>query len=408
MDDNRLQVIQTKQFHDRVGAEALLLDFVRETFPDLDVTAVELRPLAVSLNSFNGLLTRADGTKLFFKTHVEPGSVVREYYNSKLLAEAGYPIIEPKYASTDYGKQFLIYDVIDSPSVFDVARAIDRGTPLPGADLEALTAAQQKADDALLDIYLRSLQWQSADDAAKAPVHQLFYHRLGERYQQFYEGKPFVLPGGIALAWEDLCSRRLSINGVPYREILGDAILRARDLLEPAREGWSVVGHGDAHNGNLFFSSDRLVYFDPAFAGHHHPLLDLAKPLFHNSFATWMYHPDEIGQTLEIELHHRESDRLYINHNYTLSPCREMFLNSKRSRLYEPFLREVRGRDGWTPDSNRMLRAALMCCPLFTMNLADRERFSPEVALLGLCFVFEMGVLNFYSESPIEEFVREP
>jgi len=57
---------------------------------------VELRPLAVSLNSFNGFLTLRDGSKLFYKTHVEPGSVIDEYYNTTLLAEAGYPIIKPR------------------------------------------------------------------------------------------------------------------------------------------------------------------------------------------------------------------------------------------------------------------------------------------------------------------------
>jgi len=48
---------------------------------------VELRPLAVSLNSFNGFLTLANGGRLFFKTR-GPGSVIGEYYNSKLLADA--------------------------------------------------------------------------------------------------------------------------------------------------------------------------------------------------------------------------------------------------------------------------------------------------------------------------------
>src|SRR5258707_10041489 len=136
--DSRLQHIQQLQYTDRAAAEALLLAFIREVFPALDVIGVELRPLAVSLNSFNGFLTLRDGSRLFYKTHVEPGSVIDEYYNSTLLAEAGYPVIQPRFASTEYGKQFLIYDVITSPSVFDVARAIE----LNGrSDLPALTAA---------------------------------------------------------------------------------------------------------------------------------------------------------------------------------------------------------------------------------------------------------------------------
>src|SRR5262245_6277138 len=81
INDSRLQQIQLLQFTDRPAAEALLLDFVRETFPQLEATAIVLRPLAVSLNSFNGDLILASGEKLFFKTHVEPGSIIHEYYN---------------------------------------------------------------------------------------------------------------------------------------------------------------------------------------------------------------------------------------------------------------------------------------------------------------------------------------
>ena len=80
-------------------------------------------------------------------------------------------------------------------------------------------------------------------------------------------------------------------------------IARAKFLLEPAQSGPAVVGHGDAHNGNLFLREAGMVYFDPAFAGRHDPLLDLVKPLYHNVHAMWMYFPDvlveERGATLE-------------------------------------------------------------------------------------------------------------
>ncbi|MEP7286529.1 MAG: hypothetical protein ABI947_12255 [Chloroflexota bacterium] len=395
MGDERLRTIQSLQFTDRAGAEALLLGFVRETFPDLDSVAIELRPLAVSLNSFNGFLTLANGRKLFFKTHVEPDSIVGEYYNSTLLAEAGYPIIKPLYASTEYGKQFLIYDLIDSPSVFDVAHAIERGER---DDLVALTAAQNRADDDLLRIYLSTLAWQSAEDAAKAPIHQLFHHRLGARYQEFYGGKAFELPQGISLTWDDLLDRQWAIIGVDFHGSLRDAIHRANvDTIRPDRAYWSVIGHGDAHNGNVFARPEGLVYFDPAFGGRHNPLLDLTKPLFHNVFATWMYHPHEVAESLQIEFH---DDGTYIRvmHNYRLSACREMFLESKVQRVLLPLAVELARRDP-PPDTadprsyiRETLKAALMCCPLLTMNLADRQRFPPEVGLLGLCFVIEMGL----------------
>jgi hypothetical protein len=407
--DNRLQEIQALQFTDKAKAESLLLAFIRETFPQLDALSVQLRPLAVSLNSFNGFLTLADGKTLFFKTHVEPNSIVGEYYNSSMLAEAGYPVIRPLHVSTEYGKQFLIYEVIDAPSVFDVARAIERGEQ---QGLVGLTEAQNRADDQLLAIYLKTLERQSADDAAKAPVHQLFHHRLGARYNDFYVGKEFALPGGMALKWENLSRRRWEINGVYYNGTIAAAVDRARTRLEPARADWSVVGHGDAHNGNVFYTPNGLTYFDPAFGGRHHPLLDLTKPLFHNVFATWMYHPREVDAAMKLTWYD-DGKVIHVQHNYlqnylqshlkngTPSPIRTMFFESKVSRVLQPFLVEMYRRERAAGRQaivwDEYLRSALMCCPLLTMNLADRQKFPPTIGLLGLCFVIQMA---WQSETP--------
>ncbi|MFN8451737.1 MAG: hypothetical protein U0521_24885 [Anaerolineae bacterium] len=100
-----LQHIQALQFSDKAAAEALLLEFLRANYP-FDAVAVELRPLAVSLNSFNGIMTLADGSRLFFKTHIESDGVIDEYYHAALLAEAGYPVLSPIYASKKAGNSF--------------------------------------------------------------------------------------------------------------------------------------------------------------------------------------------------------------------------------------------------------------------------------------------------------------
>jgi hypothetical protein len=319
---------------------------------------------------------------LFFKTHVEPGSVVQEYYNSTLLAEAGYPIIKPLYASTDYGKQFLIYDLINAPSVFDVAHAIERKER---DDLDALTSAQQATDDHLWKIYQKTLQPQTAEAAGKVPVHQLFFHRLGARYQQYYGGQSFALPNA-SLAWDELLTRKWVINDIAFNGTLSSAIEHARALLCPDREGASIIGHGDAHNGNVFFTPPNLLYFDPAFGGRHHPLLDLTKPLFHNVFATWMYHPQEVQNTLVITWQD-DGTTIRVQHNYQPSAVRHMFFESKVQRVLTPLVLTLD-----MPAWREYLKSSLLCCPLLTMNLADRKRFPAEIGLLGLCYAVEMGL----------------
>jgi hypothetical protein len=384
-----LQRIQQLQFTDKQAAEQMVLTFVRESF-ELDVIGVELRPLAVSLNSFNGFLTLADRSRLFFKTHTESRTIISEYYSAGTLAEAGYPIVQPLYSSTEVGKQLLIYEVIDDQSVFDIAWSIEGGD---GDSLPDLQAAQVAGDMLVSRIYQNTLGWQTAEQAEGAVVHQLFHHRLaGGRLADFY-GAParIALPGG-EFDMADVRRAHWTINGQRYDETLDDLIVRATTLLEPAQAGPAISGHGDAHNGNVFFQRDRgsLLYFDPAFAGRHHPLLDLAKPVFHNVFAMWMYFPADKQRSTAIDLH-RQGDRFEVTYQYDLPPVRHMFLDSKVDNVLIPVLRELQGRGWLRADWREYFKAALLCCPLLTMNLADPVRFPPEISLIGLANAVEMG-----------------
>ncbi|MBL8144833.1 MAG: phosphotransferase [Anaerolineae bacterium] len=393
-----LDAIQRLQFNDRQAAEALLLEFMRSEL-GLNAVTVELRPLAVSLNSFNGFVTLDDGTRLFFKTHTESDTIIAEYYNAVQLAEAGYPVLQPIHTSTEAGRQLLIYPVVDDQSVFDVAWAIEQGDL--GA-LAELTEAQQAADDHLMEIYAATLALQGAAESAAAPVHQLFHHRLaGGRLERFYGPLPGVdgdspsitLPDG-AHSMREIRQVRWTINGRGYDDTLDDLIRRALLLLEPAQPGPSIVGHGDAHNGNVFFLRESkppsLMYFDPAFAGRHHPLLDLAKPLFHNVFAMWMYHAQEKADALMLTVR-KADDRWAITHDYTLPPVRTMFWTSKVERVLLPVLDLLKRNGMLHEDWRDFLKAAFFCCPLLTINLADETRFPRVISLLGVCMAVELG-----------------
>lgn len=401
MHESVLQRVQTLQFTDQAAAESLLLDFIRETFA-LDVASLNLRPLATSLNSFNGFLMTVGGRRLFFKSHTESDTIIGEYYNAAMLAEAGYPVIQPVMSSTEVDKQLLLYEVIDDPAVFDVAWTLENERRDDMTLLATLREAQNHADDDLLRLYRATLAPQSAEEALKAPVHQLFYHRLtGGRLTRFYGPLPgesgedvmIALPDGDHLM-RDVRHAQWVINGQRYAESLDDIIRRAVDLLNPARADVSIVGHGDAHNGNVFLQTEahppRLLYFDPAFAGRHHPLLDLTKPLFHNVFAMWMYFPAEKRAVTPISLSIK-GKVWQVDYAYDLPEVRRMFLTSKVARTLKPILRDLRERGQLRDDWRAMLKAALFCCPFLTMNLADPAKFPPEISLLGLAMAVEMG-----------------
>ncbi len=400
-----LDTIQRLQFTDRAAAEAMLACFLRDEL-GMEPAKIELRPLAVSLNSFNGFLIMRDGSRLFFKTHTEADTVITEFYNAEQLAEAGYPVLKPIYSSTETGRQLLIYPVVDEPSVFDVAWAIDNGQM---KDFEGLTKAQRAADDRLYQCYARTLATSSAEESAAAPIHQLFYHRMaGGRMVRYYgEGRgsdlPLGLPDGGSVSLCKLREAAWSINGQEYAESINEIIERALRLLHPAQPGPSVIGHGDAHNGNLFYQRERqsLMYFDPAFAGRHSPLLDLAKPLFHNVFAMWMYYPHDKADQLHLTAHY-DQGRLIVKHDYWLSDVRRMFLTSKIERVLLPTLRMLRESDALRDDWRDVLKAALFCCPFLTMNLADQTRFPPSIQVLGFSMAVEMGAESASQRSVID------
>ncbi len=383
-----LQHIQALQFADKAAAEALLLDFLRANYP-FDAASVELRPLAVSLNSFNGFMTLADGRRLFFKTHIEADGVIDEYYHAALLAEAGYPVLQPIYTANEAGRQLLVYEVISDPSVFDLAWAIENGS---SALLPELTTAQNRADDLLLQLYRNTLEWHPAEDASAAPIHQLFYHRLtGGRLARFYDGTQIALPGGT-VPMAAARAARWNVNGQEYDTTLDDLIARAAVLLRAGQGGASIIGHGDAHNGNVFFRGvdSPLMYFDPAFAGRHSPLLDLTKPLFHNVFAMWMYYPVEKAAQTRITLV-KDGGVWRVDYDYALHPVRETFLHSKVERTLIPLLQMLKARGWLRTDWRAYLKAALFCCPFLTMNLTDSAKFPADISLLGLAMAVEMG-----------------
>ena len=406
MSDDVLQLVQHLQFSQPDRAARLLLQLLREIFP-LDIRAVQLRPLAVSLNSINGTLTLADGHRLFFKSHVEPDSAISEYYQATALAQAGWPVIRPLHSSTAWGRQLLLYEVVNDPTVFDVAWQIECGE---SAQQESLRVAQQASDDELLTLYQRSLRWQSGSEAGSAGVHQLFWHRLtGGRMASFYGPQStFVLPQGrrsMGQVWR----ARWTINGQRYEATLAELVSRARELLSPAQSGPAIAGHGDAHNGNVFLRDGgrRMVYFDPAFAGQHHPLLDLAKPLFHNVFAMWMYFPHEKAALTQVSVHEGADGRWQVEHDYDIPPVRELFFSSKLERVLLPLLRELAARDWLRPDWRSYLKLALFCCPLLTMNLADSSRFPPSISLLGLGQAIETGADSAGQSSRLDQALDE-
>ncbi len=404
------------QFSDKTQAERELLGFLRQT-EDPSIEKIELTPKPESLNSINGFITYANKEKYFFKSHVEENEQISEYYNASSLAKAGYPVIAAKQITHKPGKQIALYEIVSLPTLFDLIKEED--LQLAGNSLsqfsQILVDTQIDLDKTVANIYENTLQELSAQEHAKAPIHQLFSHRLAEdgRIGLFYRGKSLNL-GNESLSFDSLANMRWLINGVEYVDTLGQIIEQSRAMLVP-QAGPTAIGHGDAHNGNVFVDVEnrKLLMFDPAFAGRHNPLLDITKPLFHNVFARWMYYPEQVLK--EFELSYKVTDdQIIIEHSYNPSVLRLQFLQSRIDNVLLPTLHYLQERKLLDDHWRNYLAAALFCCPFLTVNLLApyvangslAQRYEAPIKLLGLCMAVEFSAVARQGKSQLSQIIN--
>jgi len=417
-------------------AEEMLHAFLSDLFP-LSIASVEIRPDTLSLNSVNGFIRlstpdkKAGASILFFKFHHEENEEgLKEYYNSKLLSENGFPVEMPVYASHEVGKQVLLYPFKTAERMADVCKRLDV-LDKPDALMQEALSAQEALDKLCCELYLATLHQAPSEKLAYEPILQLFHHRLvddrnktdgklGGRHRQFYQQKVFELPGRNVIRYEDLASLHWRVNGVEYKDTLAGAFADALAVLSPGTHGTrypAVVAHGDAHNGNVWFNAGSppvLSLFDPAFAGPHVPaLLAEIKPTFHNIFAhpLWLYDSQEADAALEvsfdIEGHHIE-----VEHNWRLSPLRKRFLEMKRDHLWKPLIGELRKRN-WLPENwAGYMRSSLFCCPTLVMNLRAhagnaRNFHTPKTSLLGLSIAMTLASKPMQGQDMVSDFFAE-
>ncbi|WP_118133541.1 hypothetical protein [Oceanicella sp. SM1341] len=373
-----------------------------------EVTGIAPQALAInadrySLNSVNGFFTDGGARAFFFKFHQEEGEEegVSEYYNAKVLAEAGYPVTRPVFAETRPGRQILVYERMEVPRLSDLCSAIEKGEA-ESAEADVI-AAQQAADSAFAEIALRHLHDDARAETAAQPLHQLFYNRLvdrpgdvtpGGRVARFYLGAQ-VRWHGLEAPFDTLATLPWRIDGVDYDTPLAELFATAIARLAPARftPGPVFPAHGDAHNANVWFhpaapgAPAHLSLFDPAFANAAVPaLLAEVKATFHNIFAHpfWLYEPDVCAARTRATAR-LEGGRIVVETGHALSPLRRAFLASKAERFWRPLLTGLARRGALAEDWEAQVRMALFACPTLVMNLLPGEGSShnPTSSLIG-------------------------
>lgn len=394
------ELARAGRYEEAAGIIAVLL---RDRF-GLKVRQVRINADIYSLNSLNGTF-ETDSQALFFKFHQEENesTMAGEYYRAELLADAGLPVDRPLHASTEPGQQILVYRRRHDRRFADVVRELDFSEDVRA--MEPVLAAERHLNEQLIRVYLRTLHPVSAAQCAADPIHRLFHERLvdparpgelGGRFAQFYRDRVFAFPGET-LNWQDLSRLRIEVNGIAYRDTLGDLFEAAFQQLEPRRFAGSggVTAHGDAHNANVWYEQGgRLVMFDPAFAGLHVPaLLAEVKTTFHNVFAhpLWLYDPPAATARFTANAR-RNGDLLQIETDWRPGLVRLELLALKRDIVWRPLLRELAARRLMLANWRQMLRLALFLCPTLVMNLrGGATTHSPVSSVIGFAVAVMIG-----------------
>lgn len=389
-------------------AAAIVIHLLKEQF-GLDAVGMSINSDIYSLNSMNGTF-EAGGKPLFFKFHQEEneGAMSGEYYRARLLADAGLPVDLPLHASTEAGKQILVYRRRTEPRFADVLRKLDV-TPDAAAEAEAI-AAEGVLNKQLMAVFASSLHPITPEQSAAEPIHRLFHERLvtpgetgslGGRFASFYQDKTFEFPG-LTVDWRDLKDLTFVVNGVRYDRTLGQLFDEAFVRLRPDRlaDAGGVTAHGDAHNANVWLSGEagarELVMFDPAFAGSHVPaLLAEVKTTFHNVFAhpLWLYEPGEAAKTYRATVR-RIGSELHIDHDWRPSRVRLGLLQSKANEVWRPVVGRLAERKMLPADWRRIVKLALFLCPTLVMNLlagTEAGSHNPISSAIGLATAVSMG-----------------
>lgn len=418
--NSRTAAIREKAKKRDGSAEALLADLLRDLF------GVDARDLAInhdqySLNSLNGFFEAA-GKPYFFKFHQEENEeeMSGEYYRADILAKAGLPVDQPLMMSTLPGEQILVYRRRTDPRFSDALRTLD-GLHDEQMARQAVDA-ERRLNETVLSVYLRTLHPVTPDEVMKEPVHRLFRDRLvtapkgiypGGRLESFYVDKAFDFPG-VTLSWDTLSKARFVINGIEYRETLGQLFDAAHERLNPVRlaDGGGVTAHGDAHNANVWFERQEgrasLSFFDPAFAGEHIPtLLAEVKTTFHNILAHpyWLYDPALAEQKFKAIAKY-ENGRLFADFDWKLTPVRKALLETKAEAMWKPLLAALKQRDMLPGDWRKVVRLGLFLCPTLVMNLrAGATSHNPTSSLIGLSVAMMVGSEPDESEDLITRFL---
>ncbi len=236
------------------------------------------------------------------------------------------------------GLPAVIYPWLDYPTVAHARldKLARRLSSKPGGGSatnlvsHVLNIARQRAEDMTLT-YEATLHTCSPEPTRPPPaIHRFYLERLldGGRARLTLLHPSFSYGDKMHDVW-DIASLPLCINGQLYPSLRW-YLEQARSCFARQQEGAHLValGHGDLHLGNILAPPPdtrrtagdanpdfRSVTIDYGTFGYHSPWLDIAKPMYMDSFGPYFY-ADLVGIDLEeagVVQFHKDGDTMVVH-----------------------------------------------------------------------------------------------
>jgi len=396
----------------------IFAEYVTRAFPAARIITVKPISTASALNSVSGIIEMQFPNEavqsVFGKVHIEsntrtlnPLGAEREYAMAEMLADAGWPVIEPlaKSDNTDY--PLLLYPVIEEVPLFDKLEASYTFGELQITDEEL--SSLEEYNRKIGEKEVAEIRIGTRQEAIDAPVQTLLLKRFEQdgRIDQWYTADTnFKLPGmKEGITWNNLLNKKWNINGKDYKTTLRQIIDQARKSLafDDEETTYLTISHGDDHAGNVRLSNPPVV-FDPAFAGWNPAALDL-KALAHTGFlpmAAMYYPPKDLNVEYQIE-----NGKIFAITNLKDLPMYETQEKLAKQIIDTRvilLLRAIKEKGGNIEKEKQRVQSGLAACALLTVNIAQllEQNDGRAVGLLPMAIMFSelkgLSILEYLNE----------
>lgn len=312
----------------------------------------------------------------------DPYSVSNEIESLKNIKQIYKNIVVPKYEDPLY--RFFISPWVDGTQLLELL------TSSFSESKNVIFKAELLRAEATINAYVASMASVQSINSTDQPIRKLYFDRLvGPRLDNYYKGKDLNLPGGESIYFDELLGYTPVINSVEYAP-LSVILDEAKKYLEPKllNSLVKVYGFADDHGGNVLIKPNgEYATIDYEYASISHPAQDISKSLYNDIYTSFLFGNTNVEYLKGFSIDHN-AKKIYINHDFSLSPDKKALLDVKLKGVMET-TKYVAKANGHNLESwDQVFNYSLFVAGFLNKNLST---FSPEQTVLSFAILIQIA-----------------